>query len=53
MNHVLFLFSGFGPRERLHGGYFSGMQMDFERIAAKQRLQKELDKIVPVKAVSA
>jgi len=33
----------------LTDGYFSGLQMDFERIAAKQRLQKELDKIVPIK----
>ena len=31
-------------------GYFSGLQMDFERIAAKQRIQKELKKIIPFKA---
>jgi addiction module HigA family antidote len=30
-------------------GYFTGMQMDFERIAAKQRIQKELRKIIPIK----
>jgi len=35
----------------LTDGYFSGLQMDFERIAAKQKLQKELKKIVPLKAV--
>jgi len=34
-------------------GYFIGMQMDFERIAAKRKLQKELDKIIPLKAASA
>jgi len=33
----------------LTDGYFSGMQMDFERIAAKQKLQKELNKIKPLK----
>ena len=37
----------------LTDGYFSGIQMDFERIAAKQKLQSELDKIVPLKAASA
>ena len=37
----------------LTDGYFSGMQMDFERIAAKRKLQNELKKIVPLKAVSA
>jgi addiction module HigA family antidote len=37
----------------LTDGYFSGLQMDFERIAAKRKLQKELDKIKPLKAVSA
>ena len=37
----------------LTDGYFSGIQMDFERIAAKQKLQKELDKIIPLKAASA
>ena len=37
----------------LTDGYFTGMQMDFERIAAKQKLRKELEKIVPLKAVSA
>jgi addiction module HigA family antidote len=37
----------------LTDGYFSGLQMDFERIAAKQKLKKELDKIVPLKKVSA
>ena len=34
----------------LTDGYFSGMQMDFERIAAKQKLQKDLRKIIPLKA---
>jgi addiction module HigA family antidote len=33
----------------LTDGYFSGLQMDFERIAAKQKLKKELDKIKPMK----
>ena len=33
----------------LTDGYFTGLQMDFERIAAKRRLQKELDKIIPLK----
>ena len=37
----------------LTDGYFIGMQMDFERITAKRKLQKELDKIIPLKAVSA
>ena len=34
-------------------GYFSGLQMDFERIAVKLKLKKELDKIIPLKAKSA
>ena len=33
----------------LTDGYFTGLQMDFERIAAKQKLQKELNKIKPLK----
>jgi len=33
----------------LTDGYFTGLQMDFERIAAKRKLQKELRKIVPLK----
>ena len=37
----------------LTDGYFIGMQMDFERIAAKRRLQKELTKIVPIRTASA
>ena len=37
----------------LTDGFFSGMQMDFERIAAKRKLQNELKKIVRFKAVSA
>ena len=37
----------------LTDGYFIGMQMDFERIAAKRRLQKELMKIVPLKIAIA
>lgn len=34
----------------LTDGYFSGLQIDFERIAAKQMLQKDLKKIIPFKA---
>jgi len=34
-------------------GYFTGLQMDFERITAKRTLQKELEKIIPLKAASA
>ena len=34
----------------LTDGYFIGMQIDFERIAAKRTLQKELLKIIPLKA---
>ena len=37
----------------LTDGYFIGMQMDFERINAKRKLQKELNKIIPLKAISA
>ena len=37
----------------LTDGYFSGLQMDFERIAAKRKLQNELKKIIPLKAASA
>jgi addiction module HigA family antidote len=37
----------------LTDGYFLGLQMDFDRIAAKRKLQKELDKIIPLKVVSA
>ena len=37
----------------LTDGYFTGLQMDFERIAAKRKLQKDLLKIVPLKAASA
>ena len=37
----------------LTDGYFIGMQMDFERIAAKQKIQNELEKIVPLKRKSA
>jgi addiction module HigA family antidote len=37
----------------LTDGYFSGMQMDFERIAARRKIQRELEKIVPLKAKSA
>ena len=33
----------------LTDGYFIGLQMDFERIAAKRKLQKELEKIKPLK----
>ena len=37
----------------LTDGYFIGMQMDFERITAKRKLQKILEKITPLKAASA
>ena len=37
----------------LTDGYFIGLQMDFERIAAKRKLKKELEKIIPLKAISA
>ena len=37
----------------LTDGYFIGMQMDFERIAAKRKIQNELEKIVPLKKKSA
>ena len=37
----------------LSDGYFSGLQMDFERIAAKRKLNKELKKIIPLKKKSA
>jgi len=37
----------------LTDGYFSGLQMDFERIAAKRKLKEELERIVPLKAASA
>jgi addiction module HigA family antidote len=37
----------------LTDGYFAGMQMDFERIAARQKIQKELEMIVPLKEKSA
>ena len=33
----------------LTDGYFTGLQMDFERIAAKRKLQNELKKIKPLK----
>jgi len=33
----------------LTDGYFSGLEMDFERIAARRKLQKELKKIIPLK----
>jgi addiction module HigA family antidote len=37
----------------LTDGYFTGMQMDFERIAARQKIRAELEKIVPLKRKSA
>ena len=37
----------------LTDGYFSGMQMDFERIAAKRKIQNELEKIIPLKTKTA
>lgn len=30
-------------------GFFSGMQMDFERIATKRKIKSELRKIIPLK----
>jgi addiction module HigA family antidote len=33
----------------LTDGYFSGLQSDFERIAAKRKLSRELRKIIPLK----
>jgi addiction module HigA family antidote len=30
-------------------GYFTGMQADFERINAKQQIQDQLERIVPLK----
>ncbi|MDR2543615.1 MAG: HigA family addiction module antidote protein [Treponema sp.] len=36
----------------LTDGYFIGLQMDFERIATKHKLQKELKKITPLKAAA-
>ncbi len=37
----------------LSEGCFSKMQMGFERIRAKQKISKELEAIIPLKAVSA
>jgi addiction module HigA family antidote len=37
----------------LTDGYFTGMQADFERIAARRKIQEELKKIVPLKVKSA
>ena len=37
----------------LTDGYFSGLQMDFERIAAKRKLANELEKIIPLRATWA
>lgn len=33
----------------LSEGYFTGMQLDFERIKAKRKIQDALDHIVPLK----
>ncbi|AEF84183.1 addiction module antidote protein, HigA family [Treponema primitia ZAS-2] len=33
----------------LTDGYFAGMQLDFERIKAKRKIQDDLDHIVPLK----
>jgi len=35
----------------LTDGYFTGLQVDFDRIAAKRKLQNELKKIKPYKKV--
>ena len=37
----------------LSDGFFAGMQMDFERITAKRKLQNELKRIIPLKAAIA
>ena len=37
----------------LTDGYFLGLQMDFDRIAAKRKIQKELNQIIPFAAASA
>jgi addiction module HigA family antidote len=37
----------------LTDGYFTGMQMDFERITTRRKIQGELEKIVPLKAKPA
>ena len=37
----------------LSDGYFSGMQMDFERIAAKRKIKNELKKITTLKVRTA
>jgi addiction module HigA family antidote len=37
----------------LSEGYFSGLQTDFERIRAKQKIKADLEKIIPMKKVSA
>ena len=37
----------------LTDGFFIGMQMDFERIATKQKIKDELKKIIPLKKKSA
>ena len=34
----------------LTDGYFVGLQMDFERISAKRKLQNDLKKIIPLRA---
>jgi len=35
----------------LTDGYFVGLQMDFERIRAKRKLQSDLKKIIPLKTI--
>jgi len=37
----------------LSDGFFAGMQMDFERIAVKGKMQNELKKIIPIKTIPA
>jgi addiction module HigA family antidote len=37
----------------LSDGYFSGLQMGFDRLRAKQKIKADLEKIVPMKKVSA
>jgi addiction module HigA family antidote len=37
----------------LTDGYFAGMQLDFERIAAKRKIRDDLKKIIPLQKASA
>jgi addiction module HigA family antidote len=37
----------------LTDGFFTGMQLDFERLRARREIQQELDKIIPLAKKSA